>query len=596
MADVKAGKKIEPFAGIPVYYYSCTKCGFTFSTQFDEWTPEMFRQYVYNDNYIHHDPDYFSTRLKKNVFLLSQNFPEIAPGSILVYGAVPIDNAFQIRLQEAGFGDVTSTGPESYPSLAGKKFDTILAFDALEHHPEPRQLFENLVSLLNHDGAILFSARLADFPENSEASNKTLLLPRNGYVSLHTRESLSILASEFQLSLESFDSHDFYALFKPDRPAWANKYFPHDQPDAAREMLRGREIVTSDITLYEPIQAALRTAAEGHVSEAIRILDNLLETQPFNRDLHMDRGLLRMKSGAIADALDDMEYFYKGSMISQRGVFRDLKARASEFEGKLVVIVSDAGIGDLLWLVRYGVLLHEVGVRVVVECNPIFHSLFDNASWITHAAAVGDVPIPFLYRIPLHNLPGAFETRRETIPSFPHYLAASEEKIAYWKARLPASRKIRVGISWRSSNERTSGWASKRSMDLSMLLGAFDPEKYDCVVVQKDLNEAEREIIALHEWIHIPTGEINCIEDTAGLLSCMDLVVSTCTMIPHLSGALGIPTFLMLSTNASWVWMTEGETTPWYAAMKLFRQHTLGDWQPPVAHLGHALREFTRGN
>ncbi|HVR61909.1 MAG TPA: glycosyltransferase family 9 protein, partial [Polyangia bacterium] len=77
--------------------------------------------------------------------------------------------------------------------------------------------------------------------------------------------------------------------------------------------------------------------------------------------------------------------------------------------------------------------------------------------------------------------------------------------------------------------------------------------------------------------------------DTAAVIANLDLVVSSDTALPHLAGALGAPTWLLLSHVPDWRWGRRGEATPWYPSLRLFRQSRAGDWSGVVADVAAAL-------
>ena len=59
----------------------------------------------------------------------------------------------------------------------------------------------------------------------------------------------------------------------------------------------------------------------------------------------------------------------------------------------------------------------------------------------------------------------------------------------------------------------------------------------------------------------------------------------------HMAGALGKETWTLLSHVADWHWMLEGETTPWYPTMRLFRQTRPGDWSGVIERVAEALSD-----
>jgi hypothetical protein len=65
----------------------------------------------------------------------------------------------------------------------------------------------------------------------------------------------------------------------------------------------------------------------------------------------------------------------------------------------------------------------------------------------------------------------------------------------------------------------------------------------------------------------------------------MDLVISTCTSVPHLTAAIGIPTWILLQYVPDWRWQLDKEDSDWYPSAKLYRQKSLGDWESVLAQV-----------
>ena len=66
--------------------------------------------------------------------------------------------------------------------------------------------------------------------------------------------------------------------------------------------------------------------------------------------------------------------------------------------------------------------------------------------------------------------------------------------------------------------------------------------------------------------------------DTAAAMTCLDLVVTCDTSIAHLAGALAVPVWVALKSDAEWRWLTGRADLPWYPTMRLFRQSRRGVW------------------
>jgi len=80
--------------------------------------------------------------------------------------------------------------------------------------------------------------------------------------------------------------------------------------------------------------------------------------------------------------------------------------------------------------------------------------------------------------------------------------------------------------------------------------------------------------------------------DTAAVMANLDLISSSCTSIPHLAGALGRPTWVVLKHVPDWRWLLDREDSPWYPTMRLFRQPERDDWTSVFSKIERALRSL----
>jgi ADP-heptose:LPS heptosyltransferase len=83
--------------------------------------------------------------------------------------------------------------------------------------------------------------------------------------------------------------------------------------------------------------------------------------------------------------------------------------------------------------------------------------------------------------------------------------------------------------------------------------------------------------------------ECHSIDETAALICNLDLVITVDTMTAHLGGALGAPTWTLLAHPPESRWMIEGDRSPWYPTMRLFRQIRPGDWRGVMQRVRVAL-------
>lgn len=75
----------------------------------------------------------------------------------------------------------------------------------------------------------------------------------------------------------------------------------------------------------------------------------------------------------------------------------------------------------------------------------------------------------------------------------------------------------------------------------------------------------------------------------AAAMLALDLVISVDAMPAHLAATLGRRTWVLLKHEADWRWMDARQDSPWYPAMRLFRQRREGDWGSVIEEVAAAL-------
>jgi hypothetical protein len=128
-----------------------------------------------------------------------------------------------------------------------------------------------------------------------------------------------------------------------------------------------------------------------------------------------------------------------------------------------------------------------------------------------------------------------------------------------------------------------------RSITLANLLTALPKEGFEYICLQKEIKDVDQETLKANPHIRYFGDELHSFSDTANLIGCMDLVICTCTSVPHLSGSLGKQTWLLLPFSPDWRWLLNREDSPWYPSVKLYRQDAVGDWGSVLKRIHSAL-------
>ncbi len=210
-----------PLRGVPVYYHLCKSCGFIFTRFFDNWTDSDFVKYVYNSQYDLVDPSLNEIRPVNNAKRIAGSFGSFAERiSILDWGGG--SGKFAEELKRHKFSRVDSCDPfhDCDSQQAADRYDIITSFEVAEHLIDPTQLPRASDLLLKESGAVIYSTLLIPDDIRGKEGSWWYLSPRNGHVSLHSKESLSILWKRFGYSTIHFDDGYTHMAFK-ELPAFA---------------------------------------------------------------------------------------------------------------------------------------------------------------------------------------------------------------------------------------------------------------------------------------------------------------------------------------------------------------------------------------
>ena len=186
-------------SGIAVPYFRCTVCRFLFTPFFDDWTAQEFSQFIYNEDYIKVDGEYTGIRAKREAASIAKRLGEHKHLRVLDYGSG--SGVFADHLRSLGFANVTCYDPFSSPIRPGGPFDVITCFEVIEHSTTPHSTLADIAALLNPAGCVVFTTAIQSSAINELRANWWYVAPRNGHVSIFSRNSLARLAQDHGLLL-----------------------------------------------------------------------------------------------------------------------------------------------------------------------------------------------------------------------------------------------------------------------------------------------------------------------------------------------------------------------------------------------------------
>jgi tetratricopeptide (TPR) repeat protein len=364
---------------------------------------------------------------------------------------------------------------------------------------------------------------------------------------------------------------------------------------AAQSYRQAQRLAPGSVAALNGLGFVLDT--QGRADEALDCYEKALAIDPGNVQAHLNRSAVWLLREDYARAWPEYEWRLRDpGQAPVHGRFAQPRWDGSSLAGKRILVYAEQGLGDEI---MYASCLPEVIAQArhcVIDCERRLAGLFQRSfpqatvhgggqseapDWLDQTV---DVQISF-GSLPLHL--------RRTADAFPRhagYLRADPARVERWRARLASlGAGPKVGLSWRGGVAQTS--RGMRSLKLEELLPILRSGSATFVNLQYGPHAHEIGIlkqahgIEVHHW----PEAIDDYDETAALVSALDLTVSVCTAVVHLAGALGRPVWVMAPLRPEPRYGLKGESMRWYPSARMFRQHSFGDWDPVIAAVAAAL-------
>lgn len=336
----------------------------------------------------------------------------------------------------------------------------------------------------------------------------------------------------------------------------------------------------------------------GRHEDAEQAYRQVLAANPEDADAHFSLGCALLLTGRLSEGW--REYEYRWHSNERDAAVKQAVTTLPRWSGEPVsretsglIIYTEQGFGDAIQFARYLPMVAERFGKVVLHTRRPLVALFQR-SFGRYAEVVSEVTDErgYTHHCPLLSLPLAFMTVLDTIPARVPYLETDAGKRAYWQDRLASLHDqsgLAIGIAWATGKRGLH----KRSFELPPML--LEPLLKLPGIAWISLNKepldpalaAAMAQQGLIDW----SGELADFDDTAALISALDLVISVDTAVAHLAGALNRPVWLLNRFESEWRWLLDRSDSPWYPSMRIFRQRRSRDWEAPLNEVACALAE-----
>ena len=340
---------------------------------------------------------------------------------------------------------------------------------------------------------------------------------------------------------------------------------------------------------------------QGKMEDALVCLQRAMDINPDYAEAHRNYSHVLLLQGRFAEGWPEFRWRWQcRDFPSEKRPFPQPLWTGQPLEGKTILIWGEQGVGDEIHFAEMVPDLFDAGARVILECEtrlaPLFRRSFPAVTCIPRQTPpAAEVLAPDIdFQCPSGDLAGWLRSGAEDFPGQPSYLTANHARaVALRETYQAGGRDLLIGIAWISKNpevgkEKSLGLAGWR--ELAEIPGVrFVDLQYGDTAEERARFEADTGAAILHDE---GIDQMADMDAFAAQVAALDLVISVSNTTVHVAGGLGIPVWVLVNTVPLCVWMLEGDTSPWYPSLKLFRQAQAGVWDDVIGHVAGALREF----
>ncbi|PKU26002.1 tetratricopeptide repeat protein [Telmatospirillum siberiense] len=333
----------------------------------------------------------------------------------------------------------------------------------------------------------------------------------------------------------------------------------------------------------------------GRLDDAVAAFRKALSLQPDHPEIHCNLAAALLKTGRYEEGWREHEWrLHPGVHWAEPVQLPQPVWTGEDLSGRTILLRSEQGLGDDLQFSRFAAPIAALGAKVILEVPESLTRLLSTVPGVSRVVTKGEVPPDFDYHLSLMSAPGLLGTTLETIPADFPYVTPDEDATAAWKKRLARLPGLKVGLVWagdpRPHDRRAHAIDRRRSMPLAILEPLLAMPGVSFISLQKGEATGQTADIAPPlrplDWM----DEIADFADTAALVANLDLVISVDTSVVHLAGAMGKPVWIASRYDGCWRWLKNRDDSPWYPAVRLFRQKEPGNWQEVVSRIAEALK------
>lgn len=305
-------------------------------------------------------------------------------------------------------------------------------------------------------------------------------------------------------------------------------------------------------------------------------LSGVIERHPDNSAARRNRAQVLLLQGQFQQGWIDFDYRFQTG--TREHYPSDTLWRGEPISDKKLLVHFEQGLGDTVMFSRFLPQVQTFCGGLVFECQPALLTLMRQSFPQIEIVAEGDAPGDFNVHLPLLSLGERLGLDESSLLGDRPCLVANDH------AALPGTGRLRVGLAWAGNPKHKKDGTRSIALEQFASLTGLDDIDYFCLQVGARTGDCHGSgIIPLD-------SQLNDCAATAAVIGQLDLVITVDTAVAHLAGALGKPTWILVTAVPDWRWQLNRTDSPWYPTVKLYRQRTGEEgWPATLERVKHDL-------
>jgi tetratricopeptide (TPR) repeat protein len=330
-------------------------------------------------------------------------------------------------------------------------------------------------------------------------------------------------------------------------------------------------------------------ADSGYPEKALPYIEEALAQDPENPHVHWNKALALLSQGRWAEGWAAHEYRYRVNTksVAPRSYGPIWKG---EKDG-LLVVHGEQGLGDEIMFATCLPELLAEHPYAVIECERKLVSLFERSFGVPCIASQKDFVAPpdvTVRQIGMGSMPARYRNSDAEFPAPRAILKADPLLVEEARALVADLPRPLIGYSWMGGTKQTR--VQHRSLSAAAVK-SMHPDHGTAISLQygqyADVEGDAAGLLRFESWT-----DGTDLDKLAAFLMVLDEIVTVCTTLVHMSGALGLKAHVLTPLRSSWRYGQKSGPGAmlWYPQHTLHRQPAEGDWKPVIKEVAQHLR------